>query len=71
MILYGIRAGKSRIMLPAAVAFHAAGNIVLAVFIESAAVIITTLLTAAELYIAVRCWKAMQIPPINETEQQL
>ena len=71
MILYGIRAGKSRIMLPAAIVFHAAGNIVLAAFIESAAVIITTLLTAAELYIAVRCWKAMQIPPINETEQQL
>lgn len=71
MILYGIRTGKARIMLPAAIAFHAAGNISLALFFDAAAVTITTLLTAAEVYIAVRCREAMQIPPINETEQQL
>ena len=68
MILYGIRTGKTRIMLPAAIAFHAAGNAVLGIFIEPVAVPLATALTAAELYIAVRCWKAMQIPEVNDKE---
>ena len=71
MILYGIRTDKARIMLPLAIVFHAVSSVVMNVFIELAAVIISTLLTGIKVYIALRCREAMQIPPINETEQQL
>ena len=73
MILYGIREGKTGKMLTAAIAFHAAGNMSMGIFIDPVANTITVLLTAAEVYIAYRCWKAMQLPEMHddETEQRL
>ena len=66
MILYGIRMGKSGIMLPLAIGFHAVGSAVLGIFIEPVAVILASLLTAAQWVIAYRCWQAMKLSHDDE-----
>ena len=55
-------------MLPLAIVFHAVTSVVMNVFIELAAVIISMLLTGIKVYIALRCRKAMQIPEMNVDE---
>ena len=73
MIMYGIRESKTKIMLPAAILLHAAGNASNAIFVEVTANVITTVLLVIEIYIAYRCRKAMQLPGIHkdETDQPL
>lgn len=57
LILHGIRTGKTKIMLPAAILFHAVGNAVGGIFRFSIPIVavLRTLLTAAECYVAYRC----------------
>ena len=63
LILYGIRTDKSKIMLPAAILLHTAGNFTgaLASF-SGAAAVLRILLTAGTCFAAYRCRKAMEDP---------
>ena len=75
MILYGIREGKAGRMLLLAIILHAVGNMSMHIFVDFVSIIIVFILTAAEMCIACRCWKAMRIPlksdDRNETKHQL
>ena len=64
LIFYGIRTGRSKIMLPAAILLHALSNAVNGLFSFSAPIIagFSVLLTAGMGYAAYRCWQAMRNP---------
>lgn len=57
IIVYGIRKGRSRFTLPAAVALHAFSNATAGIFITPVAVGIRTVLTAGECFAAYRLEK--------------
>jgi len=62
LIFYGIKTGKSGIMLPAAILLHAVSNAAAGILIEPAAITIGTLLTVGVCFAAYRCWRAMWNP---------
>ncbi|MBR2284262.1 MAG: YhfC family intramembrane metalloprotease [Ruminococcus sp.] len=62
LIFYGIQTGKSKVMLPAAILLHAFGNMIAGLFIDSAAIIARTLLTAGICFAAYRCYRALWTP---------
>ena len=66
LIAYGIRTEKTKIMLPAAILLHAAGNMAVGILIEPAAVAVRAVLTAGACFAAYRCWQAMQEPYGND-----
>ena len=60
IIFYGIT-NRSRIILPSAIFIHAFSNAAAGIFIEPAAIIIRTVLTAVTGFAAYRCWQSMNI----------
>ncbi|MBQ3941170.1 MAG: YhfC family intramembrane metalloprotease [Oscillospiraceae bacterium] len=64
LIFYGIRTGRSKVMLPAAILLHALGNAVNGIFSFSLPIMVGfgVLLTAGMGYAAYRCWAAMRDP---------
>ena len=62
LIFWGIRTGRSRIMLPAAILLHAVSSAAAGLLSESAAITIRFLLTAGICYAAYRCARALRDP---------
>ena len=64
IIAYGIRMGKSKITLPAAMLIHAFSNAFMGIFRFSTPIVIgvMTPVSAAICYAAYRCWTAMEDP---------
>ena len=64
LILYGIRTGKSRLTLPAAMLLHAVGNSLNGIFSFSKVfrIVFGLLETVLTCWIAYRCWRALDEP---------
>lgn len=63
LVFYGVYTGKSKIILPIAVFLHAFSNTCSGIFyFNNSIMIIKTLLTAGECFVAYRCWQAMRSP---------
>ena len=60
LIFYGIRTGRARLMLPAAVLVHAVQNVLASAFGVSAPVLLLdALISAGVCFAAYRCWRAL------------
>lgn len=68
LICYGIRTGKAKIMLPAAILLHMLSNAAVTVLIDEAAVCLRILLTIGAAVAAYRCWRALWDPYADEPE---
>lgn len=70
IIFYGIRTGRSKITLPAAMLIHAFCNAFMGIFRFSTPIVIgvMTPVCAAVCYAAYRCWKALEDPYGDEYE---
>ncbi len=62
LIFYGIRTGKSKVMLPIVILLHAVSNAVVGICSEPVSILTRTLLTAGACFAAYRCWQAMWTP---------
>ncbi|MBR4201413.1 MAG: YhfC family intramembrane metalloprotease [Oscillospiraceae bacterium] len=69
LIFYGIRTGKSKIMLPAAMLLHALGNAFNGIFFFSKAIVFagSLLITGGICFAAYRCWKELYDPYEDES----
>lgn len=62
LIFYGIRTGKTKIMLPIVILLHAIGNAAQGIFVEEAETALNLVMTVGECTAAYFCWKAMHSP---------
>lgn len=69
LICYGIRKGKSLIIMPVVILLHAISNAVMGIFYFNNLIVLSAglLLTAGSGYAAYRCWKALWTPFENES----